>query len=81
MPSARAAAISRRVPAVFAGLAVIVDFHPEEPYKKAVEKCDVAVANLVGMWRALARHLSSRDPEKSCCLRAVCLSFHDSYIP
>jgi len=47
-----------------ADLAVIVDFHPEEEYKKAVEKDDVAVSNFVGMWRALARHLSSRDPER-----------------
>jgi len=47
-----------------ANLAVIVDFHPEDEYKKAVEKDNVALANFVGMWRALARHLSSRDPEK-----------------
>ena len=47
-----------------AGLAVIVDFHPEDDYKKAVEKDDAAAENFVGMWRALARHLSSRDPER-----------------
>jgi len=47
-----------------AGLAVIVDFHPEEEYKRAVEKDDAAVANFVAMWRALAKHLSVRDPEK-----------------
>jgi len=47
-----------------AGLAVIVDFHPEDDYKKAVEKDDAAAENFVGMWRVLARHLSSRDPER-----------------
>jgi aryl-phospho-beta-D-glucosidase BglC (GH1 family) len=47
-----------------AGLAVIVDFHPEEDYKRKVEKDDAAVANFVAMWRALAKHLSARDPEK-----------------
>lgn len=46
-----------------AGLAVIVDFHPEDPYKKAVEKDAAAETDFVGMWRALASHLSSRDPE------------------
>ena len=47
-----------------AGLAVIVDFHPEDDYKHAVEKDDAAVDNFVSMWRALAKHLSSRDPER-----------------
>jgi aryl-phospho-beta-D-glucosidase BglC (GH1 family) len=47
-----------------AGLAVIVDFHPEEDYKRAVEKDAAALENFVGMWRALARRLSSRDPER-----------------
>jgi len=47
-----------------AGLAVIVDFHPEDDYKHAVEKDDAAAENFVSMWRALARHLSPRDPER-----------------
>ena len=47
-----------------AGLAVIVDFHPEEEYKRTLEKDDAAVANFVAMWRGLAKHLSARDPEK-----------------
>ena len=46
------------------GLAVIVDFHPDDEYKRAVEKDDAAAANFVGMWRGLARHLASRDPER-----------------
>ncbi|MCX5682562.1 MAG: cellulase family glycosylhydrolase [Planctomycetota bacterium] len=47
-----------------AGLAVIVDFHPEDDYKHAVEKDDAAADNFVSMWRGLAKHLSSRDPER-----------------
>jgi len=46
-----------------AGLAVIADFHPEQVYKQAIEKDDAACANFVGLWRALAKHLASRDPE------------------
>lgn len=45
------------------GLAVIVDFHPEDDFKNAVATNDVAVKDFVGMWRALAKHLSVRDPE------------------
>lgn len=46
-----------------AGLAVIVDFHPEENYKRALEKDDAAVEHFVGMWRSLAKHLATRDPD------------------
>ena len=46
-----------------AGLAVIADFSPGNEYKRAVEKDDAAVENFVGLWRALAKHLASRDPE------------------
>jgi len=47
-----------------AGLAVIVDFHPEDDYKRGVEKDDAAADNFVAMWRALAKHLSPCDPER-----------------
>jgi aryl-phospho-beta-D-glucosidase BglC (GH1 family) len=47
-----------------ADLAVIIDFHPEDDFKRALEEDDAAVGNFVGMWRSLSRHLSSRDPEK-----------------
>ncbi|MBE3095899.1 MAG: cellulase family glycosylhydrolase [Planctomycetes bacterium] len=46
------------------GLAVIVDFHPEDDYKRAVEKDDAAADNFVSMWRALSKQLSGRDPER-----------------
>jgi len=46
------------------GLAVIVDLHPESDFKRAVAKDDAAVENLVGMWKELAAHLASRDPER-----------------
>ena len=47
-----------------AGLAVIVDFHPEDDFKRAVDKDDQAVEGFVALWRALAAHLASRDPER-----------------
>jgi aryl-phospho-beta-D-glucosidase BglC (GH1 family) len=46
------------------GLAVIVDFHPEDDYKRAVERDDAAADNFVSMWRALSKQLSGRDPER-----------------
>jgi len=42
---------------------VIADFSPGNEYKRAVEKDDAAIENFVGLWRALAKHLASRDPE------------------
>ncbi|MBN1420601.1 MAG: cellulase family glycosylhydrolase [Planctomycetes bacterium] len=47
-----------------ADLAVIVDFHTEDGYKRAIEKDDAAVERFVAMWRALAKHLATRDPER-----------------
>ncbi len=47
-----------------ADLAVIVDFHPGDEYKRAVEKDDAAADAFVAMWAALAAHLSSRNPER-----------------
>jgi hypothetical protein len=46
------------------GLAVIVDLHPESDFKHAVARDDAAIENLVGMWKELAAHLASRDPER-----------------
>ncbi|MEI8371777.1 MAG: cellulase family glycosylhydrolase [Planctomycetota bacterium] len=46
-----------------ADLAVVVDFSPGHDYKRAIEKDDAAVENFVGLWRVLAKHLASRDPE------------------
>ena len=43
-------------------LAVIVDIHPEEPYKAALRTGDDAVEHFAGLWSRLADHYSSRDP-------------------
>jgi endoglucanase len=45
------------------GLAVIVDIHPSDEFKARL-KDDRHVENFAKFWRALAEHLSKRDPEK-----------------
>jgi aryl-phospho-beta-D-glucosidase BglC (GH1 family) len=44
------------------GLAVIVDIHPADEFKLRL-KDDRQVENFAKFWRALAQHLSPRDPE------------------
>ncbi|MDT5121824.1 MAG: endoglucanase [Acidobacteriota bacterium] len=46
------------------GLSVIVDIHPSDEFKIRLRTDDRAVANFIGFWRALAQHLSARDPER-----------------
>jgi aryl-phospho-beta-D-glucosidase BglC (GH1 family) len=46
------------------GLAVVVDFHPEDDYKAPLEKDDAAVDRFVALWGALAKHLAVLDPDK-----------------
>ena len=46
-----------------AGVDVIVDLHPSDEYKAALHKPANADA-LVANWRALATHLSTRDPNR-----------------
>jgi hypothetical protein len=46
------------------GLAVIVDIHPTDEFKLALQADERAVAAFEGFWRSLARHLSRRDPER-----------------
>ncbi|MGQ9894480.1 MAG: glycoside hydrolase family 5 protein, partial [Roseiflexus sp.] len=45
-----------------AGLAVIVDLHPEERFVDRLASDDVFVEAVAHFWRALAKHLSARDP-------------------
>lgn len=45
------------------GLAVIVDIHPEDAFKKALALSDAAVATFTGFWTQLASGLSRFDPE------------------
>ena len=46
------------------GLAVIVDIHPEEPYKFRLRKGTDGPDRFVSLWRALAAHYASRDSER-----------------
>ncbi len=44
------------------GLAVIIDVHPEEPYKFRLRTGTDGVARFEAMWAALASHYATRDP-------------------
>ena len=46
------------------GLAVVFDVHPSDEFKLRLRSDDRFVAAFADFWRALARHLSSRDPER-----------------
>jgi aryl-phospho-beta-D-glucosidase BglC (GH1 family) len=45
------------------GMAVQIDIHPEESYKQQVRTSDAAVDRLTALWRRLAAHYATRDPE------------------
>ncbi|MFA6959118.1 MAG: cellulase family glycosylhydrolase [Opitutaceae bacterium] len=47
------------------GLAVIVDIHPEDPFKHNLARSDDAVATFVAFWKKLASSLSDLDPEST----------------
>ena len=46
------------------GLAVQVDLHPEESYKRQLRTSNEAVDRLAMLWRKLAAHYATRDPER-----------------
>jgi endoglucanase len=46
------------------GLGVVVDIHPSDDFKIKLRTDDHVVAAFIDFWRALARHLSARDPER-----------------
>ncbi len=46
------------------GLAVQIDVHPEEGYKQKVRTSNEGVQRFTMLWRRLAAHYGSRDPEK-----------------
>jgi endoglucanase len=46
------------------GLAVQIDIHPEEDYKQQVKTGNEGVERFAMLWRRLAAHYASRDPEK-----------------
>ena len=47
-----------------AGLAVVFDLHPSDEFKLKMRTDDRFVASFADFWRALARHLAPRDPER-----------------
>jgi endoglucanase len=46
------------------GLAVQIDLHPEEPYKMQLRTSNQAVDQMVMLWRKLAAHYATRDPDR-----------------
>src|SRR5919202_6532942 len=46
------------------GLAVVFDLHPSDEFKIKLRTDDRHVEAFAQFWRALARHLSARDPER-----------------
>jgi endoglucanase len=46
------------------GLAIQIDLHPEVGYKQPLATHDDAVDRLTKLWRHLAAHYATRDPEK-----------------
>jgi aryl-phospho-beta-D-glucosidase BglC (GH1 family) len=59
-------ALDRALDAIAAeSLAVIIDLHPAQggPFKKRLADDDAHVRTVARFWRALARHLATRDPE------------------
>jgi aryl-phospho-beta-D-glucosidase BglC (GH1 family) len=46
------------------GLAVQIDLHPEDGYKQQLRTNNDAVDRLVMLWRRLAGHYATRDPER-----------------
>jgi len=59
------ARVDRAVDAILAdGLAVEIDLHPEDSYKQQLRTSDYAVDRLTMLWRKLAAHYATRDPER-----------------
>jgi endoglucanase len=46
------------------GLAVTIDVHPEESYKEKVRTSSDGVDRFTTLWRRLATHYATRDPER-----------------
>jgi len=46
------------------GLAVLIDMHPEGSYKQQLRTSNDAVDRLAMLWRQLAAHYATRDPER-----------------
>ena len=46
------------------GLAVEIDLHPQDSYKQQLRTSDYAVDQLILLWRKLAAHYATRDPDR-----------------
>lgn len=46
------------------GLAVIIDLQPQDNYKQPLRDVDYGISELTSLWRKLAAHDASRDPER-----------------
>jgi endoglucanase len=46
------------------GLAVQIDIHPDESYKQQVRTSNESVDRFVTLWRKLAAHYATRDPDR-----------------
>jgi len=46
------------------GLAVEIDLHPSDEYKKQLRSGDSQVDRFIALWRKLAAHYANRDPER-----------------
>jgi endoglucanase len=44
-------------------LSVVIDIHPESSYKAPLRQGTTSVQQFIGLWRALAAHYASTDPE------------------
>jgi len=59
------ARLDRAVDTILAdGLAVTIDLHPEESYKQTLRTGNDGVDQLTALWRLLAAHYATRDPER-----------------
>ena len=59
------ARLDRAVDTILAdGLAVEIDLHPEDSFKQQLRTNDDAVDRLTLLWRRLAAHYATRDPER-----------------
>ena len=66
LPADYLARIKNRITDLHAhGLAVIVDLHPEDPFKHALARSEDAVATFIGFWKKFAAALAHFDPEST----------------
>jgi len=57
--------LDRAVDTILAnGLAVEIDLHPSDEYKRQLRSGDSQVDRFIALWRKLAAHYANRDPER-----------------